>query len=228
MTQLMSNPADNGCNDNLVAVLMKKTLWCLLAALYLPAATTTSAQELEAVQLYSQDELLALIRTNNHLKRVRADDCQLVRDIEARADIMQLPAYQFLYGDMLAYAVCVPRNVERGWDLMLQAAAQGLPEGLEQVGRYYHIGRFVQPDIDKAIVYLREASALGNLKAQLRLAQILVDGHGSPVDFEQSYRWLHYAITADTATHKQIQQLLAQLAQKMPAKVVANAKRPVK
>lgn len=228
MTQLMSNPADNGCEHNLVAVLMKKTLWCLLAALYLPAATTTSAQELEAVQLYSQDELLALIRTNSHLKRVRADDCQLVRDIEARADIMQLPAYQFLYGDMLAYAVCVPRNVERGWDLMLQAAAQGLPEGLEQVGRYYHIGRFVQPDIDKAIVYLREASALGNLKAQLRLAQILVDGHGSPVDFEQSYRWLHHAITADTATHKQIQQLLAQLAQKMPAKVVANAKRQVK
>lgn len=228
MTQLMSNPADNGCNDNLVAVLMKKTLWCLLATLYLPAVTTTSAQELEAVQLYSQDELLALIRTNSHLKRVRADDCQLVRDIEARADIMQLPAYQFLYGDMLAYAVCVPRNVERGWDLMLQAAAQGLPEGLEQVGRYYHIGRFVQPDIDKAIVYLREASALGNLKAQLRLAQILVDGHGSPVDFEQSYRWLHHAITADAATHKQIQQLLAQLAQKMPAKVVANAKRPVK
>lgn len=224
----MSNPADNGCEHNLVAVLMKKTLWCLLAALYLPAATTTSAQELEAVQLYSQDELLALIRTNSHLKRVRADDCQLVRDIEARADIMQLPAYQFLYGDMLAYAVCVPRNVERGWDLMLQAAAQGLPEGLEQVGRYYHIGRFVQPDIDKAIVYLREASALGNLKAQLRLAQILVDGHGSPVDFEQSYRWLHHAITADTATHKQIQQLLAQLAQKMPAKVVANAKRQVK
>lgn len=228
MTQLLSNPADNGCNDNLVAVLMKKTLWYLLAALYLPAVTTTSAQELEAVQLYSQDELLALIRTNSHLKRVRADDCQLVRDIEARADIMQLPAYQFLYGDMLAYAVCVPRNVERGWDLMLQAAAQGLPEGLEQVGRYYHIGRFVQPDIDKAIVYLREASALGNLKAQLRLAQILVDGHGSPVDFEQSYRWLHHAITADTASHKQIQQLLAQLAQKMPAKVVANAKRPVK
>lgn len=228
MAQLLSKPADNGCNDNLVAVLMKKTLGCLLAALCLPAATTTSAQELEAVQLYSQDELLALIRTNSHLKRVRADDCQLVRDIEARADIMQLPAYQFLYGDMLAYAVCVPRNVERGWDLMLQAAAQGLPEGLEQVGRYYHIGRFVQPDIDKAIVYLREAAALGNLKAQLRLAQILVDGHGSPVDFEQSYRWLHHAITADSATHKQIQQLLAKLAQKMPAKVVANAKKPVK
>jgi sodium-type polar flagellar protein MotX len=186
------------------------------------------AQELEAIQLYSQDELLTLIRSNSHLKRVRADDCQLVRDIEARADIMQLPAYQFLYGDMLAYAICVPRNVERGWDLMLQAAEQGLPEGLEQVGRYYHIGRFVQKDIDKAIVYLREASALGNLNAQLRLAQLLADGHGSPVDFEQSYRWLHHAVTANAGKHKQIQQVLARLAKKMPARVIAKAKRPVK
>lgn len=204
---------------------MRMTLACMLC---LWLAQSAQAQELEAVQLYSQDELLALIQTNSHLKRVLADDCQLVQDIEARADIMQLPAYQFLYGDMLAYAVCVPRNIERGWDLMLQAAAQGLPEGLEQVGRYYHIGRFVQPDVDKAIVYLREAAALGNLNAQLRLAQILVDGYGSPLDFEQSYRWLHHAITADSATHKQIQQLLTQLAQKMPARVVASAKKPVK
>ena len=86
----------------------------------------------------------------------------------------------------------------------------------------------MQPDIDKAIVYLREASALGNLKAQLRLAQILADGHGSPVDFEQSYRWLHNAVTADAGTHKQIQQLLVMLCKKMPARFVANAKRPVK
>ncbi|HEY9044012.1 MAG TPA: tetratricopeptide repeat protein [Rheinheimera sp.] len=199
-----------------------------LALAILVGTTPAVAQELEAVQLYSQDELLALIRTNSHLKRVKADDCQLVNDIEARADIMQLPAYQFLYGDMLAYAVCVPRNVERGWDLMLQAAGQGLPEGLEQVGRYYHIGRFVQPDIDKAIVYLREASALGNLNAQLRLGRILADGNGSPVDFEQTYRWLHHAVTADSAKHKQIQQVLSALAKKMPARVVASAKRPVK
>lgn len=94
-------------------------------------------RQLEAVQLYTQDELLALIRTNSHLRRVQDDDCQLVRDIEARADIMKLPAYQFLWGDMLAYAVCVPRDIERGWQLMQDAAAQGLPEGLEQVGRYW-------------------------------------------------------------------------------------------
>ncbi|KKO44500.1 flagellar protein MotX [Arsukibacterium ikkense] len=198
----------------------------LLLGLVVPAAVT--AQQIDAVQLYSQDELLDLIKTNSHLRQVRADDCQLVQDIEARADIMRLPAYQFLYGDMLAYAVCVPRNVERGWDLMLQAAAQGLPEALEQVGRYYHIGRFVQVDIDKALVYLHEAAAMGNLNAKLRYAQLLVDGYGSPVDYEQSYRWLHHAISADSATHARIQQLLQQLAKKMPERVVANARRPVK
>ncbi|MDX1536775.1 tetratricopeptide repeat protein [Arsukibacterium sp.] len=194
----------------------------------LTAVPQATAQQVDAVQLYSQDELLDLIKTNSHLRRVRADDCQLVEDIEARADIMRLPAYQFLYGDMLAYAVCVPRNVERGWDLMLQAAAQGLPEALEQVGRYYHIGRFVQVDIDKALVYLHEAAAMGNLNAKLRYAQLLVEGYGSPVDYEQSYRWLHHAISANDATHARIQKLLQQLAQKMPERVVASARRPVK
>lgn len=207
-------------------VMIKPRIIFLLSLLVAPIFACS--QELEAVQLYSQDELLGLIRTNSHLQRVRQDDCQLVKDIEARADIMQLPAYQYLYGDMLAYAVCVPRNVERGWDLMLQSAGQGLPEGLEQVGRYYHLGHFVQPDLDKAIIYLREASALGNVKAQLRLAKLLASGQGSPVDFEQSYRWLHYAVTADAQQHKQIKQTLAALANKMPAGVVARAKRSIK
>lgn len=184
-------------------------------------------RQLEAVQLYTQDELLALIRTNSHLRRVQDDECQLVRDIEARADIMKLPAYQFLWGDMLAYAVCVPRDIERGWQLMQDAAAQGLPEGLEQVGRYYHIGRFVQPDAEKAIVYLREAAALGNLAATIRLAEILLADAGSPRDYEQVYRWLHHSVTADAATHRKISQLLRQFEQRMPDRVVQRARRPV-
>jgi len=191
-------------------------------------APAVLAQELQPVELYTQDELLKMIRQNTHLQRVQADECQLVQDIEARAEIMKLPSYQFLFGDMLAYGVCVPRDVERGWDFMLQAASQGLPEGLEQIGRYYHIGRFVQQDLAKAIIYLREAAAMGNLKAQLRLAEILVAGQGSPNDFEQAYRWLHHSITADEATYAKINRLKKQLAEKMPARVVANAERPVR
>lgn len=185
-------------------------------------------RQLEAIQLYTQDELLALIQTNSHLRRVQDDDCQLVRDIEARADIMKLPAYQFLWGDMLAYAVCVPRNIERGWQLMQDAAAQGLPAGLEQVGRYYHIGRFVQPDEQKAILYLREAAAVGHVGATIRLAEILLSDAGSPLDYEQVYRWLHHSVTADGHTHQKITMLLRQFEQRMPERLVLQARQPIR
>ncbi|EJI86411.1 polar flagellar protein [Alishewanella aestuarii B11] len=208
--------------------MLKSALFISVSVVAMAAVLPLHSQELQPVELYTQDELIKLIRENSHLQRVKADDCQLVQDIEARAEIMKLPSYQFLFGDMLAYGVCVPRDVERGWDFMLQAASQGLPEGLEQIGRYYHLGRLVQKDMAKAIVYLREAAALGNLKARIRLAEILVAGQGSPADFEQTYRWLHHSITADQATHAKINRLKKQLADKMPARVVANAERPVK
>lgn len=208
--------------------MLKSALFISVSVVAMAAVLPLHSQELQPVELYTQDELIKLIRENSHLQRVKADDCQLVQDIEARAEIMKLPSYQFLFGDMLAYGVCVPRDVERGWDFMLQSASQGFPEGLEQIGRYYHIGRFVQPDTNKAIIYLREAAAMGNLPARLRLAEILVAGRGSPADFEQTYRWLHHSITADEATHAKINRLKKQLAEKMPARVVANAERPVR
>lgn len=197
------------------------------AFFFLSMQASLHAQEFEVVQLYTQDELLNLIKDNAHLKRVQADDCQLVNDIEARADIMKLPAFQFLYGDMLAYGICVKKNAERGWDLMQQAASQGLPEALEQVGRYYQIGKFVQVDRAKAIVYLREAAELGNLKAQLRFGQMLVDEKASPLDLEQAYRLLHHSVVGDDKTHQEVQRLLKKMAAKMPQAVLERAKKPL-
>lgn len=198
---------------------------CLLMPVTVLAQVSTA--ELQVVQLYTQDELLQLIRQNQHLKRVKADDCQLVKDIEARADIMKLPSYQFLFGDMLAYGVCVPLNVERGWDLMHAAAVQGLPEALEQIGRYYQQGKFVQKDLTKAQHYLFEAGSMGNLNAQIRLAELLLGGSGSPVDYETVYRWLHHSVTADKNMHQRIQKALHGLAGKMPGAVLARAKQPL-
>jgi len=161
------------------------------------------------------------------LQRVKADDCQLVQDIEARANKMALPSYQFLYGDMLAYNVCVERNVELGVYYMRKSAEQGLAAALEQLGRYYDTGRLVQQDKAMAITYLREASAQGNLKAQLRLVKLFNDGYGSPRDFEDAYRWLFNAMVADKATHKKIENALTKLAQKMPDSVVERARLPM-
>lgn len=180
-----------------------------------------------AVPLYTESELIALINKNVHLQRVKADDCQLVQDIEARANKMALPSYQFLYGDMLAYNVCVERNVELGVYYMRKSAEQGLAAALEQLGRYYDTGRLVQQDKAMAITYLREASAQGNLKAQLRLVKLFNDGYGSPRDFEDAYRWLFNAMVADKATHKKIENALTKLAQKMPDSVVERARLPL-
>lgn len=212
---------------------LKKFVWSSCATILSVAliATPATAQEalteLGVVQLYTQDELLEMIRANTHLKRVQADECQLVKDIEARADIMKLPAYQFLFGDMLAFGICVPKNAERGWDLMLASALQGLPEGLEQVGRYYHQGKLVQKDLAKAQLYLYQAGAMGNLNAQVRLAELFLANQGSPTDYETVYRWLHHSITADKDMHARIDRALKGLAARMPEGVITRAKKPL-
>ncbi len=89
-----------------------------------------------AVPVYTDAQLFRLFEDNAQLKRVKADDCQLVQDIEARAIRVESPAYQFLYGDMLAWGVCVEKNAELGIYYMQLSAQQGLPAALEQLGRY--------------------------------------------------------------------------------------------
>ncbi len=185
------------------------------------------AQKMQAVQVYTDNELLDLIKENKHLSQVVLDECQLVQDIEARAIKAKMPSYQFLWGDMLAYGVCVKKDIALGLHYMQLAADQGLSEGLEQMGRYYHIGKFMQVDIDQAIIYLKTAASLNNLKAQMRLADIYQQGYGSPLDFPALYSQLHHAITDDKKTHKKITQLLVHLAEKMPENVVNQAKRTI-
>jgi sodium-type polar flagellar protein MotX len=195
--------------------------------LSLHSAAIHAQENLVAVQLYSQDELIELINNNTHLQRVVADKCQLVQDIEARAEVLNVPAYQFLWGDMLAWGVCVKADPERGVGFMRRAAEQGLPAGLEQLGRYYTQGKLVQQDKEQAVVFLREAAGLGNLKAQIQLADLFIDGYGSPYDFEDAYHWLYNAITADKATHQKIADCLTGLEKLMHPKAVRAAKRPI-
>ena len=182
----------------------------------------------EAVQLYSDDELVTLIRNNTHFTRVRdLDDCQLYQDIRAQAEVERRPVYQLLYGDMLAYAVCYEQDVSLGVAYMEHAAAQGMPEALEQMGRYYHLGRFVQQDHNRALLYLREAAALGSLPAQKRFADLLLSGVGSPLDYEADYHYLHNAVTGEHNEQRAIQQRLHELERRLPPRIVERAKSPL-
>ncbi|EVU10973.1 sel1 repeat family protein [Vibrio parahaemolyticus V-223/04] len=156
---------------------------------------------------------------------MRADNCQLVEDIVARATRINLPAYEFLYGDMLAWGVCVEQDVELGLYYMENAAQQGLPAALEQIGRYYSRGTLVQQDKERAIPYLREAASMGNLNARIHLAELLLRDYGSPLDYEDAYRWLYNSVTADQRQHKRIAVLRRGLEQRMPQNIIARAKR---
>lgn len=202
-------------------VLRAIVLSALMAAMPVKAITDVG----DAVPLYSEAELIHLFESNQQLQRVKADECQLVQDIEVRAERVELPAYQFLYGDMLAWGVCVQRDVELGLYYMETAARQGLPSALEQLGRYYARGTLVQQDRERAIPYLREAAAMGHLAARIQLAELLLNDYGSPLDYEDAYRWLYQSVTADGRTHRKITQLRRNLEQRMPSNVIARAKR---
>ncbi len=207
--------------------MLKRAALLLVTVLSSLSAASLQAQELKAVQLYTQDELISMINQNAHLDRVVTDRCQLNQDIEAHAEVLKEPAYQFLWGDMLAWGVCVEADPVRGIGFMREASEQGLPAALEQLGRYYAKGTLVQEDKPRAVMYLREASALGNLKAQLQLAQLFVDGYGSPYDYEDTYHWLYNAITDDKKVHQQIAGYLAKLEKLMHPKAVRAARRPL-
>lgn len=197
------------------------------AAAPLPRATTqasAAAGELQAVPLYRQDELLNWIEQGRHLARVKHDRCQLTQDIEARASVMKIPAYQFLWGDMLAWGVCTKPDAQIGVQYMWEAANQGLAPALEQLGRYYWKGILVQKDLVRAETLMREAASLGFLRAQMEWVEMLLQGMGSPLDYEEAYHWLHGAVIGDKAMHQKAASLLSRLGNRMPANAIARAK----
>lgn len=197
----------------------------LITTLTFPFIAVHAADIGAPVPIYSETELIHLIEKNKHLERVKADNCQLVEDIVARATRVNLPSYEFLYGDMLAWGVCVNQDVELGLYYMESAANQGLPTALEQLGRYYSSGTLVQQDKERAIPYLREAASMGNIKARIHLAELLLRDHGSPLDYEDAYRWLYNSVTASQRDHQRIAMLRQGLELRMPQNIIARAKR---
>lgn len=197
----------------------------LLVLLFGILTSHAALAEYEVVQLYSQDELNQLININKHLNRVKDDECQLVEDIKAHAIKVKEPSYTFLWGDMLAWGVCVERNPELGMHYITLAAKQGLLAAIEQLGRYYERGTLVEVDKERAINYYREAALQGFLRAKLSYVRLLVEGYGSPVDYEEAYASLFHSIIANQNTKQQATELLASLAQKMPAHIVEHAQK---
>ncbi|MCL2914420.1 sel1 repeat family protein [Shewanella corallii] len=178
-----------------------------------------------AVDIYSQERLRDLIKQDRYLEQVKADDCQLVQDIEARALVLKQPLYQYLWGEMLNYGVCVPANPSSGMEQLQKAAEQGSPEAMVLLAEYYQDGRFVVQNKDRAVQYVLPAAANGHQTARMMLARLMAQGYGSPRDYELAYHWLFNEVFSDEATKLEALTLLQGLEAKMPASVVKRARK---
>lgn len=65
---------------------------------------------------------------------------------------------------------------------------------------------------------------MGNLNARIQLAELLLRNYGSPLDYEDAYRWLYNSVTADSRLHKRINLLRQGLEQRMPENIISRAK----
>lgn len=189
------------------------------------SSVKVSAETFQTIQLYTQDELNVLIKHNQHLQRIKADECQLLQDIKAHAEKVQEPSYVYLWGDMLAWGVCVDRDVQLGMYYIRESAQQGLLAAIEQLGRYYNNGTLVTKDKSRAVRYFREAALQGHIGAQINYIKLLNQGYGSPYDFEDAYRALYNSVIEKASTKKEAERLLLTLAEKMPSYALVNAKR---
>ncbi|RTR41017.1 sel1 repeat family protein [Shewanella canadensis] len=202
---------------------IRTVLRYLLVAMF-SLSPMLSWAETKALDIYSQEQLIELIRTKQYLTRVTGDDCQLVQDIEARAEVLKLPLYQYLWAEMLNYGICVKANPPRGISLLRNSAEQGSAEAMVRIAEYYHNGQFVIQDKERAIHYVLPAAANGDLPARLMLVRLFGEGYGSPRDYEMAYHWLYNDVFSDEATKKKALELLKVLEQKMPPSAIARAK----
>lgn len=181
--------------------------------------------EPELIQLYTQDELNALIKENRHLERVKLDECQFTRDIKDRALILNYPAYLYLWADMNFTDTCIKGNVAEGVSALKIAADKGMPVAMYKLGGLYLTGTYVQADFNSAYRYIYNAASLGNDEAKLTLVNLLVNHEGSETDYQQAYHWLFRTVYSDPKKHELAKNLLSKLKEKMPDSLVEKAER---
>lgn len=179
----------------------------------------------KAVDVYTQEQLVELIRSKSYLTQVKGDDCQIVEDIEARAEVLQQPLYQYLWAEMLNYGICVKANPPRGIAMLKTSAEQGSAEAMVRMAEYYHDGKFVIEDKQRAVQYTLPAAATGDLPARMMLVRLFGEGYGSPRDYEVAFHWLYNEVFSDEATQAEAINLLKVLEAKMPPSAVARAKK---
>lgn len=202
---------------------MKKN--CTLLLLIFCSVVTHA--EMLAIDIYDEAQLDSFIEQNNHLQQITDDDCQLVQDIEARAERLRQPLYQFLWGEMLLYGVCVKADPGRGITQLKDSAKQGNSHAMLVLAKLYLSSSFVVANPNLAYRYIYTAAEIGNQAARLELVrqQLKYSHHAS--DYQLAYHWLYNEIFTEPTTKEAAQTLLKLLAAKMPRSILQQARQPM-
>lgn len=176
------------------------------------------------INVYTVDELNTYVENNVYFQIVRdRDKCQFTPDIEDRARIVGMPAFEFVWADMLISGVCVKQDVELGLDYLAKAVGHAYPPAMIRMSDYYERGHLLPRDRRQAVALMRAAASLGSRAARLAWADMLVRGLGAPAYYEEAYSWLYHSIYFNDYEKIKSNYLQSQMQKMMPANVIARA-----
>tara|TARA_B100001094_G_scaffold229999_1_gene224620 strand:+ start:14686 stop:15417 length:732 start_codon:yes stop_codon:yes gene_type:complete len=198
---------------------------CPLSCVGKPPAIEPESPEVvfkdkKAIDVYTESELLNYIRREWHLNAIRRDECQIVDDIRANAEVLKLPTFQFLWGEMLIYGVCIRKNISYGVHWLRSAVRQGLPEAMLKLARYYQHSDFVIPNYDKSVRLAYLAAQAGSTPSRIFLVELFLAGHGHAADHAKAYDWLYHTSFHSSKMKRKSEELLSLFAQMLPPSVV--------
>lgn len=177
-----------------------------------------------SVNVYTVDELNTYVETGVYMQVIRdRDRCQFTPDIEDRARIVGMPAFEFVWGEMLVSGVCVQQDTELGLDYLQRSVNHAYAPAMIRAAQYYERGYLLPQDKNKAVTLMRAAAALGSRSARLQWADMLVRGLGAPAYYEEAYSWLYHSIFFSDYERAKSTYLQEQMRKMMPANIVARA-----
>lgn len=181
-------------------------------------------EETAVAAMYSTDQMNDMINKSTHLDVIsRVDGCQFTPDIEDRARIVHIPAFEFAWADMLINGVCVKKDVKLGLDYLNRSAEHAYAPAYERLSNYYEKGFIVGQDIEKSEIYMKVSAQLGSVNGRLGWAEMLIRGLGTPKDYEMAYSWLYHTTVVDEYISLKKDYLQNQLKKLMPPNAIARA-----
>lgn len=177
-----------------------------------------------SARVYTVDELNTYVDNGLYVQIIRdRDHCQFTPDIEDRARIVGMPAFEFVWADMLINGYCVQQDIELGIDYLQRSVNHAYPPAMIHAAQYYESGRLLPRDKGKAVSLMRAAAALGSREARMEWVDMLVRGLGAPSYYEEAYSWLYHSIFFKEYEKAKSEYLLAAMRKLMPANIVARA-----